>query len=288
MLKINKENLVMQSVQGEVYHPRTPIQYRIDPNGLAHAVPATGAICYNVEIGDDCMKWAGCHIEPGVTTKNTDEMFNTAYIFLSCVGNRAKVITGDAKGAIGYVTGTHGGVEHTMIYFPKDVLEDLNIGDKIAVKAFGQGLELIDYPDIHCMSLDPDMLLSWNVEEKDGKLYVPVVATVPAYMMGSGVGGNTAYSGDYDIMNDDPKTLKELGLDHLKYGDLVYLEDCDNTYGRGYLKGAGTVGVIVHGGCIKAGHGPGVTALMSCKNDTLQPKLDPNANIQHYIKGQYK
>ena len=37
----------------------------------------------------------------------------------SCVGNEAKVVSGDAKGAIGYVIGHHGGSEHVIVDFPK-------------------------------------------------------------------------------------------------------------------------------------------------------------------------
>ncbi len=288
MLKTNKERLVMQSVQGAIQHPRAAQIYRINLNGGAEALPATGAICYNVEIGDSVFAFEGDHIEPGVTTRNSDTVFNTAYMFLSCIGNEAKVISGDAKGKKGYVTGTHGGVDHTMIYFPKEVLEDLNIGDKIAVKGFGQGLKLLDYESVRVMTLDPSLLDAMGIEEGGGKLHVPVTAIVPPYLMGSGIGGNNAETGDYDIMCPDETVIEENGLQDLKFGDFVFLQDCDTTYGRGYLKGSGTVGVVIHGACIKAGHGPGITTVLTAKDGTLVPKLDKTANIQKYIKSQYK
>ncbi len=40
-------------------------------------------------------------------------------------------------------------------------------------------------------------------------------------------------------MTADWDEIVRLGLDKLRYGDIVLLENCDNTYGRGYLTGAG-------------------------------------------------
>ena len=42
----------------------------------------------------------------------------------------------------------HGGIEHVMIYFDEETLEDLAIDDKILVKAYGQGLAIEGYEDV--------------------------------------------------------------------------------------------------------------------------------------------
>lgn len=63
------------------------------------------------------------------------------------MGNDAKVISGEAKGAKGIVLGHHGGSEHVMIDFPREVKEKLTYDDKIIVHGRGQGLKLLDYPD---------------------------------------------------------------------------------------------------------------------------------------------
>ena len=115
-------------------------------------------------------------------------------------------------------------------------------------------------------------------------MQVPVSAIIPPYLMGSGIGANSAYSGDYDIMTGDLDEVRRLGLHHLRFGDLVLLKDCDTTYGRGYLKGAMTLGIIVHSDCVKAGHGPGVTTIMSCKYSIFEPIVDHSANIAKYMK----
>ena len=43
----------------------------------------------------------------------------------------------DAKGAEGFVTGKHGGIEHTICYFPADALDKMKIGDQILIRAIG-------------------------------------------------------------------------------------------------------------------------------------------------------
>jgi hypothetical protein len=285
MIKTNKDRLVMQSVQGQIFHPASVYPYRLMHDGTSHVLPATGGITYNVKVGDSAMGWVGDHIEPGVTIKAKDEKSNGALNLLACIGNEAKVVTGDAKGAEGFVTGIHGGVEHVMIYFHHKDLEKMSIDDQILIKSYGQGLQIHELPEIMIMNLDPLLLEKMHIQIGiDGCLEVPVVTEVPAYLMGSGIGSPTAAKGDYDIMTADPEANKKYGLDQLRFGDLVLLKDCDNTYGRGYLSGAVTIGVIIHSDCIKMGHGPGVTTIMTCKTTRIRGIKDSKANIAYYME----
>ena len=89
---------------------------------------------------------------------------------------------------------------------------------------------------------------------------------------------------DYDIMTSDPETVKEYGLDKIRFGDFVALQDHDNRYGRAFRKGAVTIGIVVHSDCLRAGHGPGVTTLMTCQTPQIKPVLDSKANIAHLLK----
>ncbi len=282
MLRTNKEKVVKISVQGKIQHPGKRNDFITDGKGIGHVLPATGGICYNVKIGDCCMGLAGDHIEPGVTTSNdNNELECSTYSMYSCIGNEARVITGDARGSIGYVTGKHDYC-NIMMYFNKEALKKMSLDDKILVEGYGQGLKLLDYPDVHVMNIDPDLFEKVGIEEKDGKIIVPVAKKIPAYLMGSGLGASSAHKGDYDIMTQDINTIKELGLDDLRFGDVVLLEDCDNTYGRCYFKGAVTIGVIIHGDCLKPGHGPGVTTIMSSRKSIIEGLVDKNANIANY------
>lgn len=284
MLNTNKEHVVKWSVQGKIHHPIGG-NYRISHDGKPMILPATGGISYNVSLGDSVFNWAGDHVEPGVSIRNENSSENAALMTFACIGNEAKIVSGDAKGKKGYVTGMHGGIDHVLIYFDEETLEDLAINDKIMIKAYGQGLKLNNYENIHIMNIDPNLFEKLNIKEENGKLKVNVVGKVPAYLMGSGIGSKSAATdGDYDIMTADMEEIKRLGLDKLKFGDLVLLQDCDNTYGVGYLKGAVSIGVVVHSDCVKSGHGPGVTVIMTCKDDTIEGIIDENANIKNYMK----
>lgn len=284
MLKNNKDKLVIQSLQGQISHPRAPISYRLKHDGTSHVLPATGGITYNIKVGDSAMGWAGDHVEPGVSMKAQDEKENAGLMLLSCIGNEAKVISGDAKGVKGFVTGAHGGIDHVLIYFNQDDLENMAIGDKILIKSQGQGLELQDYPDVKVMNIDPNLFEKMNIQASDdGVLEIPVVTEIPAYLMGSGIGAATGAEGDYDIMTADEEANKKFGIDKLRFGDVVLLRDCDNSYGRGYLNGAVSIGIIVHSDCIKMGHGPGVTTIMTCKTPKIRGVINKDANIANYM-----
>ena len=213
-----------------------------------------------------------------IRDRNADSAENGAYNFLSCIGNRARVISGDAKGREGFVTGTHGGIEHVIVWFDRETKELLAPDDKILVKSFGQGLEIEGFEDIRVMNIDPDLFEKLNIKIGDGRLSVGVRAVIPARFMGSGI-GSQAFSGDYDIMTASKGELNEYGIDKLRFGDLVFLQDCDTVFGREYLKGSGTVGVVIHSDCLISGHGPGVTTVLSCKTERLSAFVDENANI---------
>ncbi len=287
-MRTNRDRLVMISVQGTVSNPEHTGRHSVSHDGEPFMVPGTGGITYNVRVGDSAFGWEVDHVEPGVSTlldqKDRNSPQNRGYHFYSCVGNEAKVVTGDAKGAKGVVTGHHGGAEHILIDFSEDVLDKLTLDDKFLIKGFGQGLKLLDYPDVHVYNLDPNLLEKMDVIEKNGELHVPVVAVVPPFLMGSGIGSTTMGTGDYDIMTADYDALKEYGLTGLRFGDLVYIQDHDNSYGRCYRKGAASIGVIIHSDCKLAGHGPGVTILMTCAKGILKPIISQDANIAKILK----
>lgn len=285
MLKTNRDKLVIQSVQGKIHSPiMGPSPYRISNDGKPMILHATGGITYNFQIGDSCMDLVGDHVEPGVSMRNEEVAENKALMVLSCVGNEARVISGDAKGAKGFVTGMHGGIEHVLVYFPQEDLEKMAINDTILIKANGQGLSIEGHDDVVVMNLDPNLFEKMGIKENEsGELEVPVVTEIPAHLMGSGIGSATSFSGDYDITTGDKEAVKEYGIDKLRFGDLVLLRDCDNTYGRQYLKGAVTIGVVVHSNCILAGHGPGVTGLLSCKTSKIKGIKTEDANIANYL-----
>ena len=286
MLRTNADKLVKISVVGEVSSPviRKSV-YSISPTGAPAILPGVGGISYNLRVGDPACGWQADHVEPGVSVRNKEsdtrygQEANIAFNVLSCVGNEAKVVSGDAKSAKGVVTGKHGGIDHVLVDFPSEILDKLVPGDKILVKAFGVGLKLIDFPAVKVMNMDPCFLRALNPNPNGDQLEVSVSHLVPAAIMGSGLGANQTQSGDYDIQLFDETIKEQYELDNLRLGDLVAIIDADNSYGRIYRQGAISVGIVVHTDCITAGHGPGVTTLMTSKSGKITPKIETKANI---------
>jgi hypothetical protein len=286
MLRTNVDKLVKISVVGEV---ASPIYgrgiYRISSEGQPVVLPSVGGITYNVRVGDPACGWEADHVEPGVSIENKEEDSrfkrgaNTALNVLACIGNEAVVTTEEAKGEKGVVTGKHGGIEHVLVDFKPETLEKLVLGDKILVKAFGVGLKLLDFPDIKIMNMDPSFLEAIDPNPKGEKLEIPATHVIPAAIMGSGLGANQTYSGDYDIQLFDGSIREEHGLDDLRLGDLIAIRNADHSYGRIYKQGAMSVGIVVHTNCVSSGHGPGVTTLFTSSDGKIIPKIDSKANI---------
>ena len=279
----NRDRLVAQIVNGQAAPPLlAPALYDVGHDGVARVVPSVGGITLNVRVGDSAFFFEADHVEPGLSAKHPDEKANTALNVFACIGNPATVTSGEAKGARGVVTGKHGGVEHVIVDFAPEVLERMNLGDGIAVRALGLGLALEDAGDLKIFNCDPGLFEKLGLARKPGPepaFTVPVAKLVPARVMGSGLGRQTVARGDYDIQCFDPPTVREFGLDGLRLGDVVAIVDADNSYGRIFRTGAVTIGVVSHGSSFISGHGPGVTTLLTSASGALEPVLDERANL---------
>lgn len=283
---MNRSELVVTAVMGEAAPPllNTGL-YDVSHEGEALIVPSVGGINLNVRVGDGAFAFVADHVEPGVSIRNTDDKENLSLNVLACVGNEAVVVSGDAKGARGRVTGKHGGVEHVMVDFPPDVMRAMTLGDKIQIWACGLGLRLEDAPGIKIFNADPDLIERWAPQlGSDGRLSVRVAKIVPAAVMGSGLGRSTVVRGDYDIQTFDDVTAEKYGLRDLRLGDIVAIVDADHSYGRIYRTGAVSVGVVVHGRSYVAGHGPGVTSLLTSPDGKIDPVIDSRANLADLLQ----
>ncbi len=292
MLRTNEENLVRMAVQGRVAASMRFEAFEMDAEGRGHALPSVGGIVYNVKVGDSAFGWAGDHIEPAVSALIDEEKrssrLNQAFNFLACIGNEAILQSGDAKGSRGIVTGHHGGVEHVLIDFEDEALKKMAVGDKILIRSWGQGIKLTDHPDVKIYNLDPGVLGKMGIAVRKGALEIPVVAMIPAALMGSGIGHPDPGTGDYDITTQDPKMVKKHRLDKLCLGDFVAIMDADNTFGRHYYSGAITIAIIVHADSHLSGHGPGVSTLISAR-EGIRPVPGPKANLGRLLRiGSYR
>ncbi len=284
-VKTNIDKIVSVSVMGLVASPGFPglpaEPYRLDSEGRAFLLPTWGGIVYNVSVGDSVYGWLGDCIHPGVSISMNDDRGNRGLNIFSCVGNVATVMTGNAKGEKGIVTGKSGRFsEQVIIHLPKSVREKMAIGDKIVVKAKGVGLKFDEHPSIKIKSCSPELIDKLNVSTTDyGKLGVPVVALVPPHLLGAGA-GLTSEGGSLHIQTVDKAELTKAGLDNLKLGDVVALQDYDSSWNHGYLRGAIGIGVIGQTDSPRAGYGPGVTLLMTSAESAIEPIVTEGVNLK--------
>jgi hypothetical protein len=283
VIRTNRDRLLKVGVEGEIWPAAISGDALLsDFKGRATVALGMGGITYNVRVGDPASGWAAVdHVEPGVSIRHADNQADNAIAYLTCIGNEVVVTTGDAKGAKGIITGKHGRV---MADFSLEAYDNLCVHDKVLIKTHGLGLRLEDYPHITVNACSPELLDALQLEPgADGQLTVPVVTEIPEGLMGSGQEVPVGMV-DYDLMSADEELNQKLGLDKLRLGDIVAVHDADHTFGRSFLRGAITIGIVIHGDSIRGGHGPGVGTLLSCKTNRIKVRIDPEANMDNYLK----
>lgn len=285
MIETNKDKLLKVAVMGEIV-PCGSGGYRPTWNGVPKMSLGMGGIKYNLRVGDPCYGWAsGDHVEPGVTIrgKENPSPSQCALALLACIGNEARLTSGEAKNEMGVFTGRHAGSDD-LVWFPPETIEKLAIGDKVQIKAHGVGLKIKGFEDVRVNKCSPRLLENMGIEIDGDQLVVPVAAEIPGFLMGSGIGSSqNVEPGDYDIQTTDPASNEKYGLKKLRLGDIVLLQDQLCMNGRGYYKGAMTIGTIIHGWSDSAGHGPGVNPLLSTVGGRIRTVIDPRANTARYL-----
>lgn len=282
MLKANLSDLVAVSVGGAVAHPSFPglpaEPYRLAADGRPFLLPTYGGIVYNVSVGDRAFGWAADCIHPGVSIKQADDLRNRGLNVHACIGNRAKVMTGGAAGAVGVVTGKSGRFsEQVIVHVPRAAREKMAVGDQVVIRSEGMGMVLEDHPLVSLKAVSP-ALLAVLPYRSGAALEIGVVADIPAHMVGAGL-GLTSEGGSIHLQTTDRAEVAALGLDGLRLGDLVALADTDSRYNHGYLRGARAIGVVCATDGPRAGYGPGIAVLMTAPDGALGSYLEPMANI---------
>jgi hypothetical protein len=140
----------------------------------------------------------------------------------------------------------------------------------------------LDFPNIKVLNIDLVCLI-FGIKVNGDKLVVPVTHLVPAAIMGSGLGANQTNSGDYDIQLFDEKVVAQYGLKSLRLGDLVAIIDADHSL-AGFIGRALFRWVWLCIRIVTAGHGPGVTTLMTSSDGKIVPQINQSANIASLLK----
>jgi hypothetical protein len=279
----NEADLVSVSVGGVIAHPGFPglpaEPYRLDAQGKSFLLPTWGGIVYNVSIGDKAFGWAADCIHPGVSIRGTDDGKNRGLNVFACLGNTAMVMTGQAQGTKGVVTGKSGRFsEQVIVHFPVESRAKMAVGDQILVRSIGTGMAIEGHEAINCKGLSPALLKVLPQKVVDGTLQIGVVGKVPAHLVGAGA-GLTSEGGSLHMQSTDREALAEAGLDKLRLGDLVAIENTDSRYNHGYLRGAMSIGVVGQTDGPRAGYGPGMTIIMTAPKGELGCFIAPDANI---------
>ncbi len=282
-LRTNKDALIETAVEGVVQAPGM-LEYNTTFDGRPQLGIGMAGINYRVSVGDPASGWADTdHVEPDVTIQGRDQQspMACAVAVLSCIGNEARVLTGDARGAKGYYLGRHAGSDD-KVWFPADVKEKMALNDVVQVRARGVGLRIEGFDDVRVNKLSPELLEKIAVVE-NGNLVVPVVMEVPGFLMGSGIGGSGVEAIDYDVQTTCPEAVASFDLKKLRLGDLVAIRDHYDAYGRGRYAGAVTIGTVIHGFSQMSGHGPGLNPVLSARTGRLRTRIDPDANLAYLL-----
>ena len=284
-IQTNADRLITQTLAGEVWPPLADRHgYRVDADGMPFILPGMGGVTLDVHVGDPATGYAADHLEPGLSVRHAEAGANMALQFLSCIGNLVTIRSGPAAGATGRVIGQHA---YVLVDMDDHALSQVCTGDQVLVTARGQGLKFLDHPEVVVKNLDPRLAEELPLRTmKDGRLQVSVAARVPATAVGAGAGmisefANTDLMGAYAGQSDD----LSLGLESLRIGDLVVLEDQDHSYGRGYREHHLTIGVISTGHCRLFGHGPGPSSILSGPGAAFNIVVDDSANLSNYLPG---
>jgi hypothetical protein len=284
----NRNQLVGVSVQGEVSSPAYAAlpasPYVIGADGTPQLLTSPGGIVYNVSVGDSAYDWVADSVQPGVSIRHPHDGPNHALNTFACIGNEAIVLSGRALGSRGTVTGKSGRfADHVIIHFADAVRDQLAINDKVIVRAFGRGLAFARHSEVQLKSISPTLLDALEVEEGEHGVTVPVVAEVPALLIGAG-SGLLSESGSVQIQTDDAGALAEFGLDELRLGDVVGIRDYDSRWGNGYRSGAAALGIVAHGDSPRAGYGPGLTIVATAIENRLRFELADRRNIGELLE----
>ena len=286
-LATNADQLVRFSVMGSVVHPTLPGHpaepYRLASDGTAFLLPAYGGIVYNVSVGDSAFGWAGDCIHPGLSVTYPRDDGNRGLNIYACVGNRAAVLATSGRRIDGVVTGKSGRFsEHVIVHVPEAQRQVVTIGDRVVIRAEGVGMKLTEYPSVRLKSLAPNLLSAMAIRERGGRLQVPVAAIAPAHLVGAG-SGLTSEGGSLHLQSTDREALEKYGLASLRLGDIVGITDYDSSFQHGYFRGATGVAVVGQSDGPRAGFGPGMTLLMTDRQQVLEPVVEGAPNLKKLL-----
>lgn len=264
LVSVNLAAIVEQGSAG-------PDPYRVDADGVPYVPVGDGGVVLGVRLGDGVWDRAGDHAAPGACLVHPDPAAGYALAAQACIGNPVTIRTGAAAGQAGAIVGKRGENGRVIATFAQDVLRRLRPGDQVMVTSRGQGAP-DPVPGVTMCNVDPALLERLPVRSNDAVLTIGVRTLVPGKLAGNGIGRPTPMW-DLDLQID-PRSAAGYGAEGLRLGDLVAIGDIDARFNAGYRRGWMSVGLVVHGGSPRPGHGPGVTVIMSGPSTAFALQVD--------------
>jgi len=277
MLKTNQEQLVESLLEGCALPTSDADNAKNKPVGL-------GGVSLNLKLGDSVFGWAVDHATPCVSIYIPSDIACS----FACLGNEARVLTGEAKGTRGTITGICREFGRVMIDFPDSIFEHLSLEDKIQIRATGQGLHFGDYEDILVGGISTQLVDKMKIEEdvQEQQLRVPVTAKVPSQYV---VSGNETTFGVHLDLRLQSASLEGLSLEHLRLGDVIALVEHPTAYKGLLQQEMVSIGIVTYTASSVSGLGPGIQTILAGSSQSLIPFLQEDANIGRYLNlGRYR
>jgi hypothetical protein len=273
--------LVATNTSGVVEHPGLDAgPYLIDLDGRPFVPTGTGGVVLGLALGDSVFGFDADSASPAVSVVHPEPAARAALTAFACLGNTVTVRTGRAAGERGAVLGKRGEQGRVLAWFPPEVTALLVPGDAIAIRAIGQGARLAGRAgDLggQLLNVDPALLAGLAISSEAGGVRVGVRGLVGPKLIGNGI-GRPAHQWDLDLQVT-ADTAAGLGLEHLRTGDLVAVQDLDVRHNTGYRRGWVTVGVVDTTTSPRPGHGAGLMPILCVPGQVLDLDVQPVTHV---------
>ncbi len=281
ILADNRASLVAVAARLRVSEPRLWTDRPVmDRAGRLVALPGSGGVTLGIHAGDGVRQRVADHAIPGISLEDLPGTGGAHGLI--CVGNRVRRLDGKTVGAVagergglapGFLRGQYIGVEAS-----DDVLQGMAPGEEVVVESYGRGLALTDFSQLMITNCSPAALDALPIQVTDGALAVGVRAEFPSVWAGPGL-GTDVWVGDLEVA-----VPVEAQPNDLCYGDVVAFGNIDGRVSRFHREGYVAVGVVSHGPSPVAGHGTGVTILLSGPDTMVRTVRDAAASLAPFLR----
>ncbi len=296
MLKVETDRLVERALTAEIVN----LTMITPPHGLteqssSRALPLTG-VTYNVKLGDPLFTRPHDFLEPGIiaavcpdTVTGSGECPDVTR--MCCPGNKVKIINSETHGLEGMVLSTDFGLSNAIIIdFPERVYQRVGSGKRIWIRSRGPGAWLTDYPTIRLMNIDPDILPKLEIQHAGkNRLMFPVCYFVPVNFFSPLRDDASSPHLLCRFNGNDQKNIDALGIENLRFGDFIAINDLDLSGGFNKKKGAVTIAIALLSPVRPWGIAFGAVAVFTCTAGKIVPVINPGSNLGRFLSlGRYR